>query len=38
MGLSFKHISSENQALLNQWLLKANEAPGKDEGGRPHSG
>ena len=38
MGLSFKQVSSENEALLNQWLLKANEGPIKDEVGRPHSG
>jgi hypothetical protein len=38
MGLAFGEVSLEKQALLNQWLLKANEGPVKDEGGRPHSG
>ena len=27
MGLAFEQVSSENQAVLNQWLLKANEGP-----------
>ena len=30
MGVAFNEVSSENQALLNQWLLKANEGPVKD--------
>jgi hypothetical protein len=38
LGLAFEHVSPENEALLNQWLLKANEVPIKDEGGRPQLG
>ena len=38
MGLAFEQVSPENQALLNQWFLKANEAPAKDEKSQELSG
>ena len=37
MGLAFEEVSLENQALLRQWLLKANGEP-QDERSRDRSG
>jgi hypothetical protein len=37
MGLGFEEVSSENQALLNQWLLKASGTPVNNEGGQDDS-